>query len=184
MWYAGKNGPIGICPICLSTKGMEWDSEKDTNSCNNCHWSDQESIAKRGPIIEFADEAQANECLKEWQTRLFLTDWIITVELHDLDRMPDGRNLGYCTHYETTQVAHITIARLTEQQASGELYRPCHERVLIHELMHCKRLSFSSNTETVEQATFYESEHTHIEQMAKSLLMAKYNIGLDWFKNF
>lgn len=136
------------------------------------------------PICIYKNQEELDASLQEWQTRLFLDDWIIKAELFDLNDMPDGKNLGFCTHYDDTKAAFISIAKLSPEEASNELIKPCHERVLVHELMHCKRLSFATDSESIQDAEFRVSEHAHIEQMAKSLLMAKCGVGLDWFKNF
>ena len=65
----------------------------------------------------------------------------------------------------------------------SRMAKVCHEQTLVLELLHCKY-------NIIERSNEYESkfldDHQHmlLEQMAKSLIMAKYNIGLEWFINF
>ena len=37
----------------------------------------------KSPIMEFQSKEQMYACLKEWQERLFLNDWIIKISLAD-----------------------------------------------------------------------------------------------------
>ena len=57
------------------------------------------------------------------------------------------------------------------------------EKTLVHELLHLKYNWFVPQKESVESVYYDTLEHSLLEQMAKSLIMAKYNIPLSWFKS-
>ena len=93
----------------------------------------------------FNSKEELNDCLKWWQEKLFLTDWIIK-------------------------------ARISE---------PCdfiNENVLVHELLHCK-YNWLANESFYEGKYVDVMEHGLLEQMAKSLIMAKYDLILDYFND-
>lgn len=135
------------------------------------------------PIIEFADEAQAYECLREWQTRLFLDDWIIKLELVEQHEMPDTDCDGYNRFFKTTKASKIFIAKKAKDDADC-LIKHCEEHRLVHELLHCKYNWLEIDGHNFTAAYFDVLDHALLEQMAKSLIMAKYGVGLDWFRNF
>lgn len=131
------------------------------------------------PIIEFKDEAQAYECLKEWQTRLFLDDWIIRVkfdsEIHafaEVEKVTDIQSAIIRIH----PLDDVTRDRNTKY---------CAEKSLVHELLHLKLdlVDFDGNL-PIEVIVFNYTQHQKVEQLAKSLIMAKYNLPFEWFKNF
>lgn len=137
---------------------------------------------KLEPTMEFKDEKQAYECLKEWQDRLFLQDWTIKVKL--VDKICDDGRLGECFHVNPLKVSQITLKKFEKENEIGELLKPCHEKILVHELLHLKYPECELNDPTIEEVLYNENQHALIEQMAKSLIMAKYNLTFDWFKNF
>ena len=135
------------------------------------------------PIIEFRDIEQAYDCLREWQERLFLTDWIIKIILETEPIIDDGERQAWQIEYNTaTRCAKIYLTPHNDDTAS-RIKKISHEKTLVHELCHLK-LDFACAPHTLEQAWFAKVEHTLIEQFAMSLIMAKYGIGFDWFKNF
>lgn len=36
----GKKGAVGVCPNCGCVRGLKWESEEDTNTCDICGWTD------------------------------------------------------------------------------------------------------------------------------------------------
>lgn len=136
------------------------------------------------PILEFKDEAHAYECLKEWQTRLFLDDWII--KIHFTDELRDGETgdelSGQNSFDMTNKCCVISLARLDEDKKS-RIQKVAQEHVLVHELLHCKQGWLSPPT-SMEGKYYDVIEHGLLEQMAKSLIMAKYGLPFEWFKNF
>lgn len=132
--------------------------------------------------MEFKDEAQAHECLKEWQTRLFLDDWTIKINIVDQSEMT-LKDCAAENHFQIDgRCCVINIARLTDDIKS-RIVKVVHEKELVHELLHCKYNWIHSDGEY--EAKYVDvSEHSLLEQMAKSLIMAKHNLTFDWFKNF
>ena len=135
------------------------------------------------PIMEFENIEQAYECLAEWQTRLFLNDWLIKICLCDEEVHFEGeKQAGIIDFKQSIKTARIDLSPHNEENNSGVL-KFCHEKVLVHELMHLK-INFACVPSTCEEAYFASAEHALIEQMAKSLVMAKYGLDFSWFKNF
>jgi hypothetical protein len=133
----------------------------------------------REPIVEFKSIEAARAALKEWQHRLYLDDWIISLQLVDGTEIPGNRGLtDICFTHKS---AVIKIAKLNEDIRS-RIVRQCQETTLVHELLHCKYdTNFYDNTHEGRYMEAYE--HAHLEQMARSLIMAKYGVGPEWFDN-
>lgn len=135
------------------------------------------------PIMQYESEEQLRASLKEWQDRLFLNDWIIKVSLVDSVVNEDDEELqGNNTFTIECKSSHIRLTKPNEDNTS-RIAKFCHELTLVHELLHCKYNWCQAPTS--HEGVYYDvSEHALIEQMAKSLIMAKYNLPFDWFKNF
>lgn len=130
------------------------------------------------PIEEFETEEQLQECLKWWKDKLFLTDWIIKAKLCAPE---DFIEQGVCGENEFDIVNKCCIIRIMKKKYYGErVMKYCAERILVHELLHCKYnwLSCGSTYEGIYVDTM---EHSLLEQIAKSLIMAKYDLPLDYF---
>ena len=123
------------------------------------------------PIMQFKNIAQAKRCLREWQRRLFLEDWTIDLRLVKPKEIP-GRQ-GETDWESVNQSAVIKVARVKHQEY---IQKVCAEKVLVHELLHCKY-----NVRPASRN--YLAQHQLLEQMAKSLIMAKYNLPFKWFLN-
>lgn len=133
------------------------------------------------PIMEFTSTEQAYECLNYWQEKLFLQDWIIKLCLTS----PEEMNLRDVCGENTSQIENkcCFIKILKPEYYGDRMTKYCAEQILIHELLHCLYNWLENNTSL--EAVYYDTlEHARLEQMAKSLLMVKYNLKFDWFKNF
>ena len=130
------------------------------------------------PIEEFTSQIMLDQSLKEWQKRLFLDDWIIKARLV----APDEFTLeNVCGENEFDMVGKCCVIRIMEKKYYGDrILKYCAEKILVHELLHCK-YNWLVAPDTMEGKYFDELDHSLLEQMAKSLIMAKYNIGLDYF---
>lgn len=134
------------------------------------------------PIRVFKNKEQLDKSLKEWQDRLFLNDWTIkaVIEKFSEDEEYFG---GECIRLPVEKFALIRINKndcFVELNGIKIAKRP-QEMVLVHELLHCK-YTFIEKDSSYESKTTYYIEHYLIEEMAKSLIMAKYNLSFDWFK--
>lgn len=132
------------------------------------------------PIQEFQNDKELNDCLKEWQERLFLGDWIIKVCLVDVNELPE--NAGYNNWIFEKQTSFIQIARLTDD-TKARMTKAFQEVTLVHELLHLK-FGLVENVDSYEGKFVEIHEHQLVEQMAKSLIMAKYGLNPSWFINF
>lgn len=54
----------------------------------------------------------------------------------------------------------------------------------MHELLHLKYNLVDASNPSYEEVSLMQTEHMLLEQMAKSLIMAKYNLSYSYFKNF
>ena len=136
------------------------------------------------PVMEFKDEQQLCSSLKEWQERLFLTDWTIKATLVDFSEVVYENYKDVCgdnTYNSVNQFTVIRVIRHNDEMRS-RIQKCCHEKTLVHELLHLK-LHFPI-VGTFESSNLDQRIHTFIDQMAKSFIMAKYDLPFDWFKNF
>ena len=132
------------------------------------------------PILEFENIEQARVCLEEWKTRLFLDDWIIQLKLEEV-------NENLCANVSATQTlktAIITVYKKGDNYDNESPMKYCAEKLVVHELCHIALQMPSADVSSVEQWIYDSTMHQRVEQMAKSLIMAKYGMGFDWFKNF
>ena len=136
------------------------------------------------PIMEFKNIQQAYECLREWQERLFLTDWLIKINLIDTNtiELNEKECSGTIIMTFENKCATMNIVCLTDD-ARNRIIKVCHEQILIHELLHLK-YNWIEPTGAYESKYVDDIEHQLLEQMAKSLLMSKYGLPFEWFKNF
>ena len=120
---------------------------------------------------ERADKRLSNK-LQEWQERLGLTDWAIS--LHDCmpaDEMPEENSSGFAEFQEVNKTARIEIMDPDEY---GDRVIPFdYERILVHELLHLKLCLIS---ETFGEDVLRERiAHQLIDDMARALVDAKRN---------
>lgn len=132
-------------------------------------------------IIEvFKSKEELNECLKWWQDKLFLTDWIIKARISE---PCDFIKEECCGENEFDMVNRCCVIRILDPKYYGDrIMKYCAEKVLVHELLHCK-YNWLANEGSYEGKYVDVTEHGLLEQMAKSLVMAKYNLSLDYFEN-
>lgn len=139
------------------------------------------------PIEYFNTDKEFQKCAKEWQHKLFLDDWFIKFELVEqelyLDEKKELSVFGYCDKNWENHEAIIRISHL--KNTKGIVTKSIEELTLIHELLHCKLFPLESDTEksSYEAVHLDLQNHVHIEQLAKSLLMTKYNLDYDYFMN-
>ncbi len=130
------------------------------------------------PKDTFTSKEELDQYLAEWQSRLFLTDWIIKASVCE----PDDFVIKGCSGENEFQIVNrCCVIRIVDKEHYGDrIIKYCAELILVHELLHCK-YNWIANNNTYEGKFLDASEHALLEQMAKSLIMAKYNVGLDYF---
>ena len=133
------------------------------------------------PIEEFKTQEELNECLKWWQSKLFLDSWIIKAKICEpCDFSVEGRAGENSMVFENKESMIRILDKKYFPDDAIAIY--CAEQVLIHELLHCK-YNFLLNKGTFESVYVDVMEHQLLEEMAKTLIMAKYNLDFDYFKN-
>jgi len=133
------------------------------------------------PICEFENQEALEACLSWWKAKLFLNDWIISVRIVPMKdfEITDsvGENLMVFDNKEC--VIHLLAP---EDYPEDSVVRYCQEKVLVHELLHCL-YNFLHSENTYEGKYVDVLDHQRLDAMAKSLIMTKYDIDLEWFKN-
>lgn len=137
-------------------------------------------MLKNYPKEVFETQEELDQYLKWWQEKLFLTDWIITAnvcypcDFFECDSM--GEN-------SFDLINRCCVIRILNPKYYGEqIMRYCAEKILVHELLHCK-YNWLKNNGSYEGQYIDAVEHSLLEKMAKSLIMTKYDLTLDYFKN-
>lgn len=131
------------------------------------------------PIESFESQEQLNECLKWWQEKLFLTDWIIIAYICEPDDFSvEGRCGENCMSFENKG---CKIKILDKKFFGKRIERYCAEKILVHELLHCK-YNYLVSDGSYASVYLDVMEHQQLEQMAKSLIMVKYGLDFDYFR--
>lgn len=129
------------------------------------------------PIFDFKNQETLDKYLKEWQERLMLTNWIINAKIVEPSEIQ--RYGGWCDFQYSNSCAMIKIAEYDYN--NDYVMKQPHELVLVHELLHCVFMNLSRE-DTIEGVYYAEKQHQTLERIAKSLIMAKYNLAYDWFE--
>lgn len=135
------------------------------------------------PIMDCTEE-ELTKLGREWQSRLFLDSWVIKFKFEYEDMTSDsGQELsGLCSFDMVNSCAIISI-RKPNEDTNNRIMKYCIEQILLHELLHCK-MNWLETPGTLESAYFDTKEHALLEEISKSLIMAKYNLKFEWFYNF
>jgi len=128
------------------------------------------------PVINFVSETQLKEYGKYWQDILYLDDWIINyVITDDIEDDVLGKNKNVYMH-------KTALIKIIPSIPKDEYITPCAEKILIHELLHC-RIEIEEANKGIVDVLYEENRHQKLEFMARSLLRAKYNLKKEWFSN-
>lgn len=153
----------------------------ENNTCGTLEKRD----GKEKPIDIFKNQEQLEECLREWQHRLFLDWWLILAHVKDKIMNPNGEEVidaaGYNTFIFESSQANIQLLSDESYKENNTLFKHCMEKDLVHELLHCKYDWMGCQGGTYEGVYLDATEHQKLEEMAKSLIMAKYGVGYDYF---
>lgn len=137
------------------------------------------------PIMEFDSEDHLQRCIEEWKKILFLQDWVIKGNLVDslIDESSGDELCGHNNFQIVNKSCVIDIVKATDD-TRNRIVKYCAEATLVHELLHCKYNWLSGDSNNMEYVYYDTLEHSLIEQMAKSLIMVKYDLPFEWFQNF
>lgn len=131
------------------------------------------------PKLYIDTEEELLELAKEWQNKLLLNDWIIGFALVTNRDMSDIEFAGESDVQYVNRCGTVSILRKEDYPEFLFIKQPM-ELVLIHELLHFKFMTLENGT--LEGCYWNEKQHQLLEDMAKALYMAKYNLTMDWFK--
>lgn len=131
------------------------------------------------PKLYIETEDELLELAKEWQNRLLLRDWVIGFALVSARELSDIKFVGESNVQWVNRCGTVSILRKEDIPQDTLMKQPM-EMTLIHELLHFKFMAFDNTS--LEGCYWNEKQHQLLEDMAKALYMAKYNIKLDWFK--
>lgn len=134
------------------------------------------------PVMQFVNQESALKCLEYWKNKLFLNDWVIKLSINKAPEDLDLEDVsGEVIMSFGVMSAHIKI--LDPKYYGDRIVKYCAEEILVHELLHLKYNFISSSSGSFESTYYDVIEHQKLDQMAKSLIMVKYNLDFDWFNN-
>lgn len=131
------------------------------------------------PIMKFTDET-LQKSLKWWKKKLFLDDWNIKAKLLPQSEM--GELAGLNEFKFVNKSSLIKIVEIPDEERKEFITKVCDECTLVHELLHCM-YNWEEGSSLYEQMYVDVIEHQKLEQMAKTLIMVKYNLPFKWFDN-
>ena len=131
------------------------------------------------PKMYIDTEEELLKLAKEWQSKLFLNDWLIGFSLATCREMSCIDWAGESDAQYVNRCGTVMLLRKEDMPENMLIKQPM-ELVLIHELLHFKFVTFETNT--IEGYYWNEKQHQLLEDIAKSLYMAKYNLDLEWFR--
>ena len=130
------------------------------------------------PKMFFDSMDELAEAQKEWQRRLGLTDWWIASTICAREDMELQDAAGESEVLWTNKCGTISLLR-REDLPGDLLVKEPQELTLIHELLHFK--FFPHEAHGLEGAYYEAMRHQLLEELAKALYMAKYDLKWDWF---
>lgn len=130
------------------------------------------------PKMFFDSMDELAEVQKDWQRRLGLTDWWIASTICAREDMELQDAAGESEVLWTNKCGTISLLR-REDLPGDLLVKEPQELTLIHELLHFK--FFPHEAHGLEGAYYEAMQHQLLEELAKALYMAKYNLKWDWF---
>lgn len=133
------------------------------------------------PKMFFDSEKEMLSCLNEWKTVLGLSDWWIAGRICMKEDMELVEYAGESEVQHVNRCGLISILRKEDLPDDCIIKQP-QEMTLIHELLHFKFVGFEEKNR--EEAFFELHQHQLLEDMAKALYMAKYNLNWNWFISY
>lgn len=133
------------------------------------------------PKCNYYVDSTLQDSLEWWKKVLHLQNWCIKVVLTDEKLEVDGRAVhGRNT---TEYLKCESFIEISTVEYAGEYTKHCEELTLVHELLHCAMPLFCNDDDsaTMRDAWVELLEHQRIDMLAKSLIMAKYGVGIEWF---
>lgn len=133
------------------------------------------------PKCNYYVDSTLQDSLEWWKKVLHLQNWCIKAVMTDEKLEVDGRAVhGRNT---TEYLKCESFIEISTVEYAGEYTKHCEELTLVHELLHCAMPLFCNDDDsaTMRDAWVELLEHQRIDMLAKSLIMAKYGVGIEWF---
>lgn len=133
------------------------------------------------PKCNYYVDSTLQDSLEWWKKVLHLQNWCIKAVLTDEKLEVDGRAVhGRNT---TEYLKCESFIEISTVEYAGEYTKHCEELTLVHELLHCAMPLFCNDDDSVTMRDAWVEllEHQRIDMLAKSLIMAKYGVGIEWF---
>lgn len=112
----------------------------------------------------------------EWQARLGLQGYVITVQIVRASAFGDRDCLGNCDVLHMKRKALIRILDPQDYEEGDEVYDD-HETVLVHELLHVVIPSRVFGLKTDDEDLGYQLYEQGIDQLARTLVALKRRTG-------
>lgn len=126
------------------------------------------------PIEFFKNNVQLRARMEYWKPILGLSDWEIVVKLATKEEMEHPNYAGQCCSNQIQKSAVIFLRSDAKEISKDAYFKQYQEEVLLHEMLHCKLKLYESDK--YEEAITELVHHTLIEDMAKAIFYAKYNM--------
>ena len=111
--------------------------------------------------------------LNEWQERLGLQDWVISLTINcKFDDLELDNACGETDWEDTIKTATIKIIS-EKEYGYDRLTKFDFKKILVHELLHIKFGLLSFTTQDYEGKVMAEVRHQLIDDLARALVMAK-----------
>lgn len=135
------------------------------------------------PIEVFKSDEQLTKAMFEWKEVLMLDGWTIVVRLSSLEELKIESGIQCVGESKVDYINKCSIIHIADgEQLPVTAERFCAEETLVHELLHCK-YNVLHDEESYEGAMLDVHQHQLLEEMAKSLIMTKYNLPFSYWKN-
>lgn len=85
----------------------------------------------------FKDDKELLEYTDYWKEKLFLNNWIISVGMADREEFSNPNCVGE-NHFDIINKACSILILKPEQYGNDRVMKYCAEKILVHELLHCK----------------------------------------------
>jgi len=96
-------------------------------------------------------QRKLDDLRREWQKRLKLRDWTISVKFADLKFLRDLTDIenpvGACEHFAETKQARIWVLQPSEWDAEPNERQQDVEDTIVHELLHCHFAAFGDRSD-------------------------------------
>ena len=128
----------------------------------------------------FDNFEEMDKLCAEWRERLGLNDWTISLRFvypHELN------DINFAAESEVQWVNKCALISVRKPECiPNDVMQPQpQELTLIHELLHCKFFSVEQAHPTIEGVFWDTMQHALLEDMAKALYCAKYNLSRSFF---